>query len=163
MGHWNAGCGIQPCSTPSDGLRRVSRNSSIAAKRASGSSRSGPAIRAARRSRYRKVSGCTSSAAAGREKPGVRGTVRALYDHHTVLADASGLDVSDVVEFGLSHPCAAFDRWPEYFVTGGDGAVIDVWRTEFGRASTAEPLEGHAAGSRLRDCVRVPGETYPRQ
>ncbi|MFB6963492.1 hypothetical protein ACFCYB_42805 [Streptomyces sp. NPDC056309] len=73
--------------------------------------------------------------AAGQDKSDVRGRVRALYDHHTVLSDAWNLEVTDVVEFGISHPCSAFDRWPEYLITNDHGDVIDVWRTDFRRSS----------------------------
>ncbi|MCB5291739.1 D-threonine aldolase [Arthrobacter sp. SO3] len=61
--------------------------------------------------------------------------VRNLYDHHTVLTGVSQVGVADVVDFGISHPCSAFDRWPEYLVTDGNGHVTDVWRTDFHRAS----------------------------
>ncbi|MEV6139141.1 alanine racemase [Nocardia sp. NPDC051990] len=71
----------------------------------------------------------------GQVERDVRGRVRTLYDHHTVLSDASNLDVTDVVEFGISHPCSAFDRWPEYLVTNDHGEVIDVWRSDFHRSS----------------------------
>ncbi|MEV5983108.1 alanine racemase [Streptomyces sp. NPDC052114] len=77
----------------------------------------------------------SSATADGRRKPVGTATVRALYDHHAVLADAGHLAVTDVVEFGLSHPCSAFDRWPAYLVTDGGGEVIDVWRTDFSRPS----------------------------
>jgi D-serine deaminase-like pyridoxal phosphate-dependent protein len=63
--------------------------------------------------------------------------VRNLFDHHTVLTGVSGVGVTDVVDFGISHPCSAFDRWPEYLVTDGNGHTTGVWRTDFHRASLA--------------------------
>ena len=75
--------------------------------------------------------------AAGAPKVGAAAAVRNLFDHHAVLTGVSGLDVTDVVDFGISHPCSAFDRWPEYVVTDGGGQAIDVWRTDFHRSSLA--------------------------
>ncbi|POH73044.1 hypothetical protein CVS27_12850 [Arthrobacter glacialis] len=73
--------------------------------------------------------------AAGVEKPDATATVHKLFDHHAVLLGAEGLAVTDIVELGISHPCSAFDRWPEYLVTDGSGAVVDLWRTDFHRES----------------------------
>jgi D-serine deaminase-like pyridoxal phosphate-dependent protein len=58
------------------------------------------------------------------------GTVTAMYDHHTVVAGATGVRVADVVEFGISHPCSLFARWPAFQVTR-DGRHTDMWRTQF--------------------------------
>ena len=63
------------------------------------------------------------------------GRVRSMYDQHTVLTGADGLAVADVVTFGISHPCSAFDRWPAYVVTDGSGRQVDVWTTRFDRPS----------------------------
>ena len=71
----------------------------------------------------------------GAPKDGATAVVRNLFDHHAVLTGAHGLDVTDVVDFGISHPCSAFDRWPEYVVTDGTGQEIGVWHTDFHRAS----------------------------
>ena len=71
----------------------------------------------------------------GARKDGAAAEVRNLFDHHAVLTGVTGLEVTDTVDFGLSHPCSAFDRWPEYVVTDGDGQGIDVWRTDFRRSS----------------------------
>ena len=81
----------------------------------------------------------------GASKEGATAVVRNLFDHHAVLTGVSGLDVTDVVDFGISHPCSAFDRWPEYVVTDGDGQSIDVWHTDFHRSSLAT---GSATGQR---------------
>jgi D-serine deaminase-like pyridoxal phosphate-dependent protein len=67
--------------------------------------------------------------AAGHPRTSVPGTVKAMYDQHTVLTGTSELAVTDVVTFGISHPCSAFDCWPEYLVTNRAGDVIDVWPT----------------------------------
>jgi len=67
--------------------------------------------------------------------------VRNLFDHHAVLTGVSGLDVTDTVDFGISHPCSAFDRWPEYVVTNENGDETDVWRTDFHRSSLT-PVHG---------------------
>jgi D-serine deaminase-like pyridoxal phosphate-dependent protein len=73
----------------------------------------------------------------GAVKDGASAHVRSLFDHHAVLTGVTGLDVTDTVDFGISHPCSAFDRWPDYVVTDGDGQDIDVWRTDFHRSSLA--------------------------
>ncbi|CAN7363498.1 alanine racemase [Arthrobacter sp. LjRoot14] len=71
----------------------------------------------------------------GAPKAGAAAVVRNLYDHHAVLTGVTGLAVTDVVDFGISHPCSAFDRWPEYVLTDGDGRDLDVWHTDFHRSS----------------------------
>jgi D-serine deaminase-like pyridoxal phosphate-dependent protein len=75
--------------------------------------------------------------AEGALKDGATAGVRNLFDHHAVLTGATGLEVTDTVDFGISHPCSAFDRWPEYVVTEDDGQDIDVWHTDFSRSSLA--------------------------
>ena len=75
--------------------------------------------------------------AEGVTKNGASAAVRNLFDHHAVLTGVTGLEVTDTVDFGLSHPCSAFDRWPEYVVTDGDGTNLEVWRTDFRRSSLA--------------------------
>ncbi|MGA7204851.1 MAG: alanine racemase [Specibacter sp.] len=71
----------------------------------------------------------------GAAKDAATASVHKLFDHHAVLLGAAGLGVTDIVELGISHPCSAFDRWPEYLVTDGSDAVTDVWHTDFHRAS----------------------------
>lgn len=73
--------------------------------------------------------------AEGVQQEGATAVVRNLFDHHTVLTGVSGVGVTDVVDFGISHPCSAFDRWPEYLATDGNGHTTGVWRTDFHRAS----------------------------
>jgi D-serine deaminase-like pyridoxal phosphate-dependent protein len=75
--------------------------------------------------------------AEGAAKPGATAVVRNLFDHHAVLTGVTGLDVTDTVDFGISHPCSAFDRWPDYVLTDADGHDIDVWHTDFRRSSLA--------------------------
>lgn len=73
----------------------------------------------------------------GALKPGATAAVRNLFDHHTVLSGVSGVDVTDTLDFGISHPCSAFDRWPDYVLTDADGQDTDVWQTDFRRSSLA--------------------------
>lgn len=56
-----------------------------------------------------------------------------LNDHHAFV-DFDGalrLDVGDVVELGLSHPCTVFDKWSLIPVLDPDGRVVDAVRTLF--------------------------------
>jgi D-serine deaminase-like pyridoxal phosphate-dependent protein len=76
----------------------------------------------------------TVRTAEGASKPDATGCVEKLFDHHAVLTGATGINVTDIVEFGISHPCSAFDRWPEYIVTDNAGET-DVWHTNFHRES----------------------------
>ena len=73
----------------------------------------------------------------GALKPAATAAVRNLFDHHAVLTGVSGVDVTDTVDFGISHPCSAFDRWPDYVLTDADGQDTDVWQTDFRRSSLA--------------------------
>lgn len=75
--------------------------------------------------------------AEGATKPGATAVVRNLFDHHAVLTGVTGLAVTDTVDFGISHPCSAFDRWPDYVLTDSHGHDIDVWHTDFRRSSLA--------------------------
>ncbi len=76
--------------------------------------------------------------AAGRRSKTCAGVVEALYDHHAVLRlSASDLDIGDLVDFGISHPCGAFDRWPTISVVDDDGRVVDEWTTRFRLADGA--------------------------
>lgn len=85
----------------------------------------------------------SAQSATGVDKREASGSIRSLYDHHAVLVEAADLDVTDVVDLGLSHPCSVFDRWPQFLVTDAKGQVIDRWSTDFRRESVAEaPLIG---------------------
>jgi D-serine deaminase-like pyridoxal phosphate-dependent protein len=77
--------------------------------------------------------------AEGGTKNHAAAVVRNLFDHHAVLTGVTGLDVTDTVDFGISHPCSAFDRWPEYVLTDEAGKDIDVWHTDFRRSSLSAP------------------------
>jgi len=60
-------------------------------------------------------------------------TVTKLNDHHTYLSVPPGVEVrpGDLVRFGLSHPCTAFDKWREIPVIDHDHRVVDVLHTYF--------------------------------
>ena len=58
-------------------------------------------------------------------------TVTRLNDHHTYLAVEPGVPVTpgDLLRFGLSHPCTAFDKWREIPVVDDEHRVVDVLHT----------------------------------
>jgi D-serine deaminase-like pyridoxal phosphate-dependent protein len=60
-------------------------------------------------------------------------TVTKLNDHHTYLSVPPGVEVrpGDLLRFGLSHPCTAFDKWREIPVVDDDHRVVDVLHTYF--------------------------------
>jgi D-serine deaminase-like pyridoxal phosphate-dependent protein len=66
------------------------------------------------------------------------GTVTAMNDQHTFvrIGEDAGLDVGDVIRFGLSHPCTTFDKWRALAVVddidGADPRVIGLVETVFG-------------------------------
>ncbi|MFI5892821.1 alanine racemase [Actinoplanes sp. NPDC051513] len=60
----------------------------------------------------------------------VTASVTKLNDHHTYLA-ADGLVPGDLVRFGISHPCTAFDKWRHLPVMDDDHRVVDVLQTFF--------------------------------
>ncbi|MFF1876730.1 amino acid deaminase [Leifsonia sp. NPDC058230] len=70
--------------------------------------------------------------------PFVEATVTAMNDQHTFvsLPDDSGLQVGDVVRFGLSHPCTTFDKWRAVAVVddveASEPHVIGLLETTFG-------------------------------
>jgi D-serine deaminase-like pyridoxal phosphate-dependent protein len=51
-------------------------------------------------------------------------------DHHTYLA-ADGLAPGDLIRFGISHPCTAFDKWRHLPVVDEEHRVVDVLQTFF--------------------------------
>lgn len=59
--------------------------------------------------------------------------ITALDDHHGYLALPEGVTVmpGDLVAFGISHPCTAFDRWSGIPVVNADDTIIDIVRTYF--------------------------------
>ncbi|GIE92661.1 amino acid deaminase [Paractinoplanes rishiriensis] len=56
-------------------------------------------------------------------------TVTRLNDHHTYLAGASDLEPGDLVRFGISHPCTAFDKWRYLPVVDDNHRVVDILQT----------------------------------
>jgi D-serine deaminase-like pyridoxal phosphate-dependent protein len=65
-----------------------------------------------------------------RDHPGVR--VESLNDQHAFLRDPDGeLRVGDVIVCGISHPCTAFDKWPEIVLAGDDDTVVGSVQTRF--------------------------------
>ncbi|WP_228001482.1 alanine racemase [Nocardia australiensis] len=68
--------------------------------------------------------------AQGIPRRAAKATATQIYDHHLVLTESEGLDVGDLVDLGISHPCSAFDRWPDITVFE-DGRVKAVWHPQF--------------------------------
>ncbi|MGH8868333.1 MAG: alanine racemase [Actinomycetes bacterium] len=60
-------------------------------------------------------------------------TVTKLNDQHAFCATGAppGLEVGDVLEMGLSHPCTTFDKWTMLPVVDSAGTVVDGVRTLF--------------------------------
>jgi D-serine deaminase-like pyridoxal phosphate-dependent protein len=58
------------------------------------------------------------------------GAVTALDDHHAYVR-ATGLRPGEVVRFGISHPCTAFDRWRVIPVVDDDHRIVDHLHTYF--------------------------------
>ena len=58
------------------------------------------------------------------------GEVTALNDHHAYLR-ATGLRPGDLVRFGISHPCTAFDRWRAIPIVDDEYRVVDHLHTYF--------------------------------
>ena len=55
-----------------------------------------------------------------------------LNDHHTYLSTADvQLTPGDLVRFGISHPCTAFDKWRHIPVVDDERRVVDVLATYF--------------------------------
>ncbi|MFE9356378.1 hypothetical protein ACFYPB_19820 [Streptomyces olivaceoviridis] len=67
----------------------------------------------------------------GTPRPAATATADQIYDHHLVLTDGRDLHVGDEVDLGISHPCSAFDRWPDITVVDGQGHPRDVWHPQF--------------------------------
>ncbi|MFI6600695.1 alanine racemase [Nonomuraea sp. NPDC050536] len=65
------------------------------------------------------------------DHPGLK--VRAVNDHHAQLDVPSGITLTpgDLLRFGVSHPCTAFDKWRTLLVADEDDAVVDLIRTYF--------------------------------
>ncbi|MEU8238813.1 alanine racemase [Actinoplanes missouriensis] len=70
--------------------------------------------------------------AAGSAKPATGIRVDKLNDHHTYLAvDGVELVPGDLIRFGISHPCTAFDKWRAIPVVDEERRVVDVLHTYF--------------------------------
>ncbi|GIF17471.1 D-serine deaminase-like pyridoxal phosphate-dependent protein [Actinoplanes tereljensis] len=55
-------------------------------------------------------------------------SVAKLNDHHTYV-EGEGLRPGDLIRFGISHPCTAFDKWRYIPVVDDDHRVVDVLQT----------------------------------
>ena len=73
--------------------------------------------------------------ASGREPIAVEGLVQVLQlnDQHAFCRVGPGvrLEVGDLVAFGVSHPCTAFDKWRVIPVLDADDRVVDAIATFF--------------------------------
>jgi D-serine deaminase-like pyridoxal phosphate-dependent protein len=74
-------------------------------------------------------------AAAAAQERDIRGLVEVvkLDDQHAYLRLEPGVELhpGDLVRFGISHPCTAFDKWRAIPVVDVDDRVVDVVRTYF--------------------------------
>lgn len=57
-------------------------------------------------------------------------TVVKMYDQHTVVR-ADGLTPGDLLAFGISHPCTAFDKWRELPLVDREHRVVGIITTHF--------------------------------
>ena len=66
-------------------------------------------------------------------EPDPRLVVTALNDQHAMLRvpDTATVDVGQVIGFGISHPCTAFDKWGLIPVVDDGYRVVDAVRTFF--------------------------------
>jgi len=68
----------------------------------------------------------------GTSAPATGLEVTKLNDHHTYLSIGDvRLEPGDLVRFGISHPCTAFDKWRHIPVVDQDRRVVDVLATCF--------------------------------
>jgi D-serine deaminase-like pyridoxal phosphate-dependent protein len=60
-------------------------------------------------------------------------TVTKLNDHHCYLGVDPGVSVrpGDLIRFGLSHPCTAFDKWRHIPLVDDERRLVDVLHTYF--------------------------------
>jgi D-serine deaminase-like pyridoxal phosphate-dependent protein len=60
-------------------------------------------------------------------------TVTKMMDQHTYLEVATDVEVvpGDLLRFGISHPCTAFDKWRDIPVVDEQRRVVDVLHTYF--------------------------------
>ncbi|MGI5269402.1 alanine racemase [Nonomuraea sp. CA-218870] len=57
-------------------------------------------------------------------------TVVAMWDQHTIVR-ADGLRPGDLLAFGISHPCTAFDKWRQLPLVDGDYRIAGTITTRF--------------------------------
>jgi D-serine deaminase-like pyridoxal phosphate-dependent protein len=59
--------------------------------------------------------------------------IRSVNDHHAYVEMAPGAEVApgELICFGVSHPCTAFDKWQVIPVVADDYTVVDLIRTYF--------------------------------
>jgi D-serine deaminase-like pyridoxal phosphate-dependent protein len=58
--------------------------------------------------------------------------VTKMNDHHTyVSVGSSAVTPGDLIRFGISHPCTAFDKWRDIPVVDDENRVVDVLHTYF--------------------------------
>ncbi|MCO5970541.1 alanine racemase [Actinoallomurus soli] len=67
----------------------------------------------------------------GSEEPADGLVVERMNDHHAYLTGDVRLTPGDLVCFGISHPCTAFDKWQVIPVIDEDRTVVDLIRTYF--------------------------------
>ncbi|WP_127503163.1 alanine racemase [Actinoplanes solisilvae] len=69
----------------------------------------------------------------GSSAPATGVEVTKLNDHHTYLSTVGDVVLApgDLVRFGISHPCTAFDKWRHIPVVDEDRRVVDVVATYF--------------------------------
>jgi D-serine deaminase-like pyridoxal phosphate-dependent protein len=67
----------------------------------------------------------------GRLEPATGLRVTRLNDHHAFVEvdDGIRLDPGDLICFGISHPCTAFDKWTVIPVLDDEDTVVDLLRT----------------------------------
>jgi D-serine dehydratase len=73
-------------------------------------------------------------AGSGGREPVGGWTVTQLWDQHGQLRadeNATGLDVGDVLTFGISHPCTTFDKWRSLVEIDDDDRVVGIVETAF--------------------------------
>ncbi|AMB60162.1 alanine racemase [Microterricola viridarii] len=73
----------------------------------------------------------TGSVAASANEPLHGAVITALDDHHGYLKLPEGVALrpGDLVCFGISHPCTAFDKWRSIPLVDADDTIVDVVRT----------------------------------
>jgi D-serine dehydratase len=64
--------------------------------------------------------------------PGTHSMSRSNDQHgYLPLGPGLALEIGDVLKFGISHPCTAFDKWPVLFMVDDKNVVTEAVRTYF--------------------------------